>query len=201
MADLATLKSTIERQIHRSDLTTDIASAISSAIKHYQSKRFTFNQTRATFSTVAGTEFYSSLTDIAEIDAVTVTVNGRKVALSEWGFGEMEVVSTTTNTQGQPWAYSWYAEQIRLYPVPDAVYTITVSYLQKIAEPSTDGTSNEWTTEAEELIRHAAKKRLYRDVTLEPQMAMVAEQAEIEAYRRLMQESQKLTTGGLRANF
>lgn len=111
MADLATLKSRIASEIHRSDLTSAIAYAIGDAVKQYQSRRFAFNQTRGTFSTVVGTEFYDSLTDIASIDTVTMTVNGRKVVLDEWAYGYMERVNTTTNTNNQPWAWSWYDEK------------------------------------------------------------------------------------------
>jgi hypothetical protein len=197
VADLATLKSRIASELHRSDLTTQIANAISDAIQHYQPRRFAFNQVRGTFNTVNGTEFYSDLTDIGEIDCVTLTVNARKVPMSQWSYSEMEAVNTTTNTNGQPWAYSWYAEQIRLYPVPDDAYTVTVSYLRKIAEPATDATENEWTLEAEALIRNAAKKRICREYTRDAEGAMQAEASEGEALRRLIKDSNQLSTGGL----
>ena len=200
MADLATLKSRIASEIHRSDLTSAIAYAIGDAVKQYQSRRFAFNQTRGTFSTAVGTEFYDSLTDIASIDTVTMTVNGRKVVLDEWPYGYMERINTTTNTNNQPWAWSWYDEKIRLYPIPDAVYPMTVSYVQKVDVPSTDGASNIWTTEAEELIRHAAKKRIYRDVTMDDSGAMKAEMAEAEQLARLTKDSNRLAAGGLRGS-
>lgn len=200
MADLATLKSRIAREIHRSDLTADIAYAISDAVKQYQSRRFAFNQTRGTFSTAVGTEFYEDLTDIASIDTVTMTVNGRTVVLDEWPYGYMERINTTTNTNNQPWAWSWYDEKIRLYPIPDAVYPMTVSYVQKVDVPSTDAASNIWTTEAEELIRHAAKKRIYRDVTMDDAGAMKAEMAEAEQLARLTKDSNRLAAGGLRGS-
>ena len=200
MADLATLKSRIASEIHRSDQTANIAYAIGDAVNHYKGRRFTFNQTRGTLSTVAGTEFYSTLTDISQIDLITATINGRKVVLEQWTYPEMESIATTTNTQSQPWAWAWYDEQIRLYPVPDAVYTLTVSYLQKVDVPGSDSASNIWTAEAEELIRNAAKKRLYRDVLIDPQSAGAAEAAEAEVLRRLTKESNQLVTGCLRGS-
>jgi len=200
VADLATLKSRIASEIHRTDLTDEIAYAISDAVKHYQSKRFLFNQTRGTLTTVAGTEFYSDLTDIASIDTVTLTINARKTVLDEWSYGEMERIATTTNTNNQPWAWSWYDEQIRLYPVPDAAYTLTVSYVQKIDIPGADSGSNIWTNQAEELIRHAAKKRLYRDVTMDDASAVRSEAAENEQLARLTKESNRLAAGGLRGS-
>lgn len=66
--------------------------------------------------------------------------------------------------------------------------------------PSTDGASNIWTTEAEELIRHAAKKRIYRDVTMDDSGAMKAEMAEAEQLARLTKDSNRLAAGGLRGS-
>lgn len=200
MADLATLKSRIASELHRSDLTTSIASAIADAVAHYQSKPFRFTEAIDTFSTVAGTEFYDDLDDVGSIDEVTVTVNGRKVPLDEWTYGYMEAIATTTNTQSQPWAWAWYADEIRLYPVPDAAYTVTVSYRKQYDVPASDASSNVWTTEAEALIRHAAKKYLCRDVLRDAEGAIAYEGAENEAYRRLTQDNNRLASGPLRGS-
>lgn len=200
MADLATLKSRIASELHRSDLTTSIASAIADAVLHYQSTPFRFNEAIATFSTVAGTEFYADLSDVGQIDEVRVLVNGRKTVLEPWSYGYMEAISTTTNTESQPWAWAWYAEQLRLYPVPDAAYTVTVSYTKQYDVPAADGDSNVWTTQAEALIRHAAKKRIYRDVTRDLEAATTAEAAEAEALRNLTQDTNRLASGPLRGS-
>ena len=197
MGTLAEMKDRIARDIHRTDLTTEIGEAIADAVADYQHVRFAFNQVRATFSTVAGTEFYPAPSipdDIAEIDSLTVAVNGRSVCLPAWPFGVMEKIQTTTNSRGQPQAWAWYAQQVRLYPIPDAVYVITASYLQRLPVPAT---SNAWTTEAEQLIRHSAKKRLCRDLLRDFEGAAAAETAESTAFRRLMRESRQLNTGGL----
>lgn len=199
MGTMADLKDRIAREIHRSGMETEIGEAVSDAIKDYQTVRFAFNQTRDTFSTVAGTEFYADSIipdDIAEVDSLTITVNGRDVTLPPWPFSVMERIQTTANSRGQPQAWCWYAEQIRLYPVPDAVYTVTVSYLQKLEEPAS-GSSNAWTDEAEQLIRHSAKKRLYRDVLMDANSAVASDGAESNAYRQLMRASRQLQTGGL----
>lgn len=193
----------IAREIHRTDLATEVLEAIADSIADYQHVRFAFNQARDTFNTVAGTEYYTTSSipdDIAEIDALTVRVNGRDVKLPSWPYSVMERVQTTTNSQGQPQAWTWYAQQIRLYPIPDAAYTVTLSYLQKLPAPAS-GASNAWTTTAEQLIRASAKKRLCRDNLMDLQGAATAEAAEGQAFRRLMRESRQLNTGGLVPNW
>jgi hypothetical protein len=197
---LAELKARIAAELHRSDLASQIAYAIGDAVAFYQSKRFRFNEARATFSTVAGTEFYGTTiipTDIAQIDSVTVKVNGRQVQLPAWSFLLMEQIRTTTNSRSQPWTWSWWGDQIRLYPVPDAAYVVTLSYLQKIDQPAADGDSNAWTTDAAALIRHAAKRMVLSEFAEDVQGAGVAGAAENAEYKRLRREGQQLNTGGL----
>lgn len=204
MPSLSTLKSRIASDLSRSDLTSQIANAIADAVAEYQVRRFWFNQARDTFITVAGTEFYVSgsdpediPTDIAEIDSLTVTQGTTKYTLDPIGFTAGETLSSNTSSRGRPLFFSWYAQQIRLYPVPDAEYTVTISYLQKIDIPGSDGSSNVWTTEAEALIRAAAKRYLFRDVLRNYQAASAAMEAEAVALRRLKRGSQQLETGSL----
>lgn len=204
MATLSTLKARIAADLSRSDLTSRIASAIEDAIYHYQRRRFYFNQARDTFATVAGTEFYTSGTDpedipedVAEVDALTITVSGRRYTLEQASFAELEQISTTTDSRGQPTMWAWYAQQVRLFPVPDAAYTVTMSYLQRIPVPASDGASNAWTTEAEQLIRACATKNIRREQLADDRGAQRAEIQEMNALRRLIMETNKLSTGPL----
>lgn len=207
MANLSTLKARIAADLRRNDLTSDIGYAIADAVAEYQGSRFYFNQARDSFTTVAGTEFYESGTDpqdipddIAEVDSLTVTVNGRVYQMDKWAFGVSEWINSTSTSRGQPTNWAWYAQKVRLYPVPDNAYTVTISYLQKIAAPTADGDENAWTTEAEILIRSCAKKILYRDVLKNPARAAEAEAAEMNAKRRLKRETFQLDSGYLAAS-
>lgn len=84
-----------------------------------------------------------------------------------------------------------------MYPVPDGVYAVQINYLQKLGVPSTDGDSNAWTTEAEELIRHAAKARFFTNIAYDIENANYASgQAQIQL-RRLKRELMSLETGPL----
>lgn len=199
------LKSRIARETHRSDLTTDIATSINRAIRFYQARRFSFNQLRDTFSTTAETEFYTTDTaspstlpsDIGEIDLLTVTVNGRRLRMNERSEAWIEDESQDTAQRSYPTDYAFYASRLRLYPIPDATYTLTISYLQR-CDPDT--ASSVWTNEAEDLICHAAKKRLYRDVLLDVEAAQLCAQAEVDEFKRLMKDAGQLNTGSLRGS-
>lgn len=200
MATYSTLKSRIALDLKRNDLTARIEYAVADAVAQYQATRFAFNQRRTTFNTAAGTEFYDTGTipdDIGEIDALTLTVNGRRVVLDKSPFSVSEWANSSTTSQGQPRTWAWYAQQLRLYPVPDATYTLTLSYLQRIDAPAVDGDSNVWTNEAEPLIRAAAERIVYRDSLRNPAGEQAAASAEAAAYRRLKREAWQLDTGRL----
>lgn len=203
MADsLTTLKARIASEMHRSDLTTSIASAITTAINYYRSKRFEFNQLSASFNTVANTESYTSgdtgfPTDLGQLDTARITVSGTRYLLEPIGFAELQARSVTTSLTGPPTAYAWYAQKLYLHPIPDAVYAVLLSYLQREAAPANDAdTSSVWTNQGEPLIRALAKKLLYRDVLRDPEGFQLAQAAETEALDVLLQESRRLQDDG-----
>ncbi len=206
MADLAALKTRIAYEINRTDLTTAIATAISTAIRYYRSSRFEVNEQQATFDTVAGQESYTTATipnDIGQIDTIRATINGRLMVLEPWTFQRLQNISTTQNTEGQPWGWAWYAQKIFFYPIPDTVYTILVSYQQRKDAPANDAdASTIWTNDAQDLINYSAQKILYRDVIKSPEDFATALDAEREALRVLKLESLNLQDeGGLTPNW
>lgn len=200
MADLAALKARIVSEVNRSDLTTNIADAITTAIAFYRSKRLEFNEQQATFSTVAGQQAYTTSaipTDIAAFDSVQITVSGRILKLDPMPLGELQTLTTATTLRGIPSRFAWYSQQILFYPIPDAIYTASLSYLQRDAAPANDADgSTAWTNVAEPLIRACAKKLIYRDVTRDPEGEAGAQRAEDEAYAMLLNESIQLQDDG-----
>lgn len=200
MATLGQMKARIAEELQRSDLSARIASAISDVVDEYQGRRFAFNQTRATFNTTAGQEYYSTSvipSDIAQIDSVRVTANGRTSPVVEAPFSLIERLSDGTSTRGEPSRWCWYGQQIRLYPIPNAAYVVSLAYLQRIPVPATDSDSNAWTTEANDLVRAAVCSRLCRRDIRDPEGAREYEYAEMRAVRRLLRDSRQLQSGPL----
>ena len=168
MTTLSALKATIADDLARSDLTTQIAAAIESAIEHFRTTRFYFNETRAaTFSTVSTQAVYSGSDDadiplFFDIDDVFVVDSGQNYRLKKSDPQELEYLTDTAASSGRPYRWAWFEQSIRLYPVPDAVYTVRpVGAIEK-ASPASDATENNvWMTEAYELLRCRAKWYLY----------------------------------------
>jgi hypothetical protein len=89
---------------------------------------------------------------------------------------------------GIPKQYSRYANRIRLYPIPDDAYTITMRYIYKLDALSADTDTNAWVDECEELIRQAAKRVLCIDVLMADDMAARFATIEKIAYDRIRKE-------------
>jgi hypothetical protein len=209
MADLTTLKARIASELHRSNLTDDIAAAITTAITYYRSKRFEFNEITASFNTVASQEAYTSgdtgfPTDLGQLDTARITVSGVRDPLRPIGYAELQRLSSTTTATGRPSVYAWYGQKLYLYPIPDTAYAVLLSYQRRKAAPASDAdTTSVWTNEAEALIRHCAKKLISRDVLRDAEGFQLSQAAEVEALNVLMFESRQLQDdgSGLQANW
>lgn len=195
MTTRGTLKSEIIDDMER-DATADgarVLSAISSAIKFYQPKRMFFNESRAvTFSTVASTDSYDFgtgeeiTTEFYKIDGAYVTDGTNIYHLVQRDYRDFETLIDGSATQNRPTDFAYIGRALRLYPVPDAVYTVRLTGHIKAAEPAADDTAgNVWFTEAYELIRCRAKAYLYAHVFPDPGMASVMVEAERSAYGAL----------------
>lgn len=171
MVTLADLKSRIADDLARSDLTNQIAAAIADAIAHFQTTRFYFNETRATtFQTVSGQTLYSAADQaniplFFEFDDVFITVTSATYPMRREDADLLEELVSTNGANGDPYAWAWVAQSIRVYPIPNATRTIRIVGAIKQAAPTDDTDStNVWITEAFELIRSYAKGLLYAHV-------------------------------------
>ena len=203
MTTLATMKAQIANDIERSDLTSEIATAISKAIGQYQTTRFFFNEARVEFSTVAGQSSYTSSDDadigtLMEIDDAYVIVGGIVSRLHVITPDRWEYLNDNSASTGEPYCYTWFAGAIRIYPVPSAIYTVRLHAHVSKAEPASDGeTGNVWMTYAYEVIRAAARKFLSAETTMDGEMTQSSEALEMDALTRLMARSSKITGTGI----
>lgn len=162
----------------RSDLAANIQLAIQTAIAKWERERFYFNEFRAAnaFNTAKGQEFYGAsdyapLATIAQLDRVTVLVSGNRYTLNPRTAPYLEDVSVNPSVQGQPTDYAYFAEQLRLYPIPDAAYPVSLLGTTRFAALVNVADSNAWTVDAEALIRCEAKMDLYENTLQAPDLA------------------------------
>jgi hypothetical protein len=203
MATYGDLQDRIADEIHRDDLTTEIAQEIVSAVAFYANDRFAGNEKRGTITTIDGTRFYATdtaspgtlPTDIAEIDSIVATVNGRDYVLEPKSYEELQELDADL-TEGDPRCWAWYAGSLRLYPTPNAARVLTLSYQTILTELSGDSDENFWTNQGEALIRTRAKRMLAMHTLMAPEMAQAMAILEREELTQLKKAANKLISSG-----
>lgn len=203
MTTLATMKERIARELRRTNIDTQIAEAISTAIAQYDGERFYWNESRqTTFSTVVSQEFYTATdvgAEIWKLDYIELYVDDQPFTLVVEDDPERIERLSMNNTQtGQPRYYSYYGNKLRLYPSPDDVYTVRVGGVLSIAAPATDAeTGNVWMTTAEYLIRLRAKYEIAINVLHDAELAQYFGAAVEQELERLKKRTaHRVQTGG-----
>lgn len=179
-----------------------IANAITTAIAKYEHDTFRFNDATTTVATVAGTASYNMSTAATAItwsrlDTVTLrnstTIWTLDPADYHWMLAEDDSV---TPYRGRPDFYAVFNNQIRLYPTPDAVYTLSLYGTRRLTALSADSDTNGWTTDGEAMIRNAALAELCANYTNEYDRAQIYMGKADEEYRKLRVENERIRNYG-----
>lgn len=169
MTTLSTLKSQIADDLARSDLTSQIADAITNAIEHFQRQPFFFQESRTdTFTTTADQSTYDSDDDSSiplwvKFDSVWLEdSNSETYWLTRNSASQLEPLLDNSAASGRPYNYAYFGNAFRFYPIPDGTYTVRpVGIIKKAAPATDDETGNYWMNDARELIRCRAKWYIY----------------------------------------
>ena len=200
MSTYGTMIARIADEVAEPKLVARIPNAILAAIRFYESQRFWFLEGESTASTVSGQENIAMPTDFLEPDVLTITYTPANIRFTlkrrPWSWMRHHQVDPDTTSRPRDWSY--YADQIWLYPIPDQVYTLTISYLKRLTVLSALTDTNDWMTHAEELIRVRAKYDLFLNSARDYTAAAAMKLAVTEALSNLRGKSeQKISTGRL----
>jgi len=185
----------IANELNRSNLGDEIKLAILSAIDYYGKRRWWWNEYVGTLSTVASTAYVALPSDFVDLDELQVTVNGTKRRICRTSYVDILAMRENSST-GEPTDFDLYQDRIELYPIPNAIYTLTISYVKTLTVLSADADTNAWLDEAEELIRLHAKKDLYANKIRDMSMAKDMQALEDSTLLRMESLNQRRTTTG-----
>lgn len=169
-------------------LASPIINAIQAAIAKWEREPFYFNDFRleplagGPFNTVRGQEFYGAvdyapLATLACIKSVRVLVGNNRYPLNERDSNYLNDISVNPVNTGQPVDYSYDAQQMRMYPIPNAAYPVGLTGTLRLSTLANDTDANAWTQDAFDLIRSEAKLILGRDVIYDENIAASAYRA------------------------
>lgn len=198
MANLEELRDNVAEYLNRNDLDTQIDLAINRAIQYYsRTARFWFQENIATFSTISSQFQYTTtdtgITDINKIDDMLFQLNSTtNITLHPRTYHWIRYANES-NTPGVTNDYAWYENSIWLYPVPDGVYTVTVSYLKSYTTLVT-GQSNDFTNNAQDLIEARALWFVYSRILKNVDLANQSKADENDALLALMTQNSRLAS-------
>lgn len=198
MSNYGALKSRVADELwQRTDLDSQIAAAILRAIEHYATTRFWFNEGTGTVNTVSGNQYVTLPSGLRTEDKVFATVGGNHYELCKREFDELEVWYGASDTSGQPMDYAIRDGQARIFPKPNAAYTITFTGIFDQTALSDDSDTNDWCTGiAQDLIVSRAKFTITRDILLDDKQMAMSRMAEMEALNRLRSETHMRVADG-----
>jgi hypothetical protein len=197
MPTLADLKTRIITEMQRDDLSdtlaTQLLTHIQRACEYYSDERFWFNALIANVNTVASVATVTVPSTFRRVDRVTIPAYTQD--LIEVALGDIPIETVNSIPRG----YAYYNDTLRLYPVPDAVYTLELTGMAAIAAPALDADTNAWTNEAQDLIVARAKMTLFRAQFRDPEGTQLAIAETQEAFARLKRETSRRLATKLRA--
>lgn len=164
---LGDLKTRIADELARADLASQIALAISDAISEACTHRFWFMEVRGLELPISsGTAAYTSddIAGLIEIDRLALIVSGQRRTLREMSDDLLDRWNDGTPPVGEPYAYSRYGDELRLYPTPQTSYTVVIDGLTQGTPLDDDTDTNIWTTTGERYVRALAKRNVLAEV-------------------------------------
>lgn len=196
--DYGTMTARVCDELTRYDLTAQAQNAIQSAIHFYENTPLWFNEEISTASTVNAQQYYALPSDFMRDRSLTCLVTVTAYPLKRRTHHTLDKwFINSTNFTGYPGDYSIYQQQIRLYPIPNGVYTLTLSYIKSLSALANDTDTNAWMVEGEELIRSRAQYDLCMRVLRKPDWAQLFRNLELDAYRNLKSTSLPYQLGAM----
>ena len=156
MATLGAAITRIRTDIDRgTDFDARIQEALVSAMQFYRARRYGFNTKRKDFS--ISSEFTSLTATFIEIDYAKLTVSNFLKPLQERTYTELNNRMRDRSLSDEPVFYAIQNRNLRVYPPPNASYSVEISMLYDInsisLSTSDSTTTNAWLDEGYELIR------------------------------------------------
>ena len=137
------VKTSIANYLNRDDLTSIIPDFISLAEKRLDRElRVRVNMVRAQTTTTASTSFYDLPSDLIELRNITYETSGSNSYALSYLSPESGSREYGSFASGFPRAYTNLGKDIKLYPTPDAAYTLGINYFKKLVPLSDSVTTN-----------------------------------------------------------
>lgn len=143
ITDYASLKTAIANWLHRTDLTATIPEFVANAEAILNSRlKARAMETRSTLATVANTAYLTLPTDMLEARRLTNTTDSSVYSLKYVTPDDLARLYPYAAGYGKPIVWTVIGGQIQMGPTPDGVYSLELTYLQRVPALSDSNTTN-----------------------------------------------------------
>jgi len=188
--------------LNRTNLNSVVIRAVQAAIRHYERKRWPWNETTTTLTASNGQLTLTVPSDFISLDLLEIQYQSATYSLSRRSFEEVRELNVTGNeNKNLPTSFAQRGDSFYLAPIPDSAYLVNCHYLQKLPELSSNSmtSTNAWLSAAEDLIVYHATKLVWANTLRNTEEATKYAQLERDAYTDLRTYTEQRVNNALRA--
>lgn len=149
------LKTAVANWLDRSDLTNRIPEFISlGEAEIFRRTKLRVGETRATLDTVAGSQYYALPAGYKSMR--NFKLNGNPKTNITYMTPEQLDIAWATTAQATPCNYTVVGDEVKLGPIPDAVYEMEMAYWKRIDPLSDSNTTNFFMERAPDILLYGA---------------------------------------------
>ena len=171
--------------LNRTGFGAETRRAIQASIRHYEYRRWTFNETATALTTSSSQSYVTIPSNFLILDDLRITLNGEDLPLIRRDAQTLRDWNTAS-TYGEPTDYAIYQNRFELFPVPNSAWSVPVYYLKSLSTLSADSDTNSWIQGAmEDVIVYRAAKLMWASVLRNDKEALKFNALEKEALSNL----------------
>jgi hypothetical protein len=202
MSTLADLRSQIEDDLARGDLTTQILRSIKHAVRTYETDRFWFNEVKDSTVTLSSSAVMLDLTTLSptwlKFDRIRRKLD-TNAYLDLIPRDYAYIMSSRDHVSlAPPCDYTIYGNAIQFDTMANEDTTLVFDGIRRVSESvSQSSDASVWFNDAVDLIRARTKKDLALHIIMDTQLASACDSAERLAYSTLKGRMNRLKTSGM----
>ncbi len=179
-----------------------VSTALNDAIQHWSKRRFFFNEFEETIELVENDPFLPDLIVTAKyfFNPNGMVINFANTRWTVKRVSPQEYDQMNVEGRGIPFAYCARNKKFELYYFPDNPYSTVIRGVRSYTEFATDGTdnnnSNDFTTDAPDLIMYEATSRLFAEIYQDPKMETYFTARTQKEYISLTREDNRVRASG-----
>lgn len=185
--------------LNRTTFGAETKRAIQAAIRHYERRRWNFNETSTALTAASSIGYVALPSNFLVLDDLRITIDGSGLDMIREDPQTIRDMNTAP-TFGQPTHYALYQNRVNFFPVPDSAYSTPLYYIKSLSVLSADTDTNAWIQGGmEDVIVYHATKLMWANVVRNDAEALKFAQLEADAVNAIVSHHEQYRNTRLKA--